>query len=965
MNPTSLPFRIPSASYRLQFHRDFTFRDAADLVEYLHALGISDVYASPLLAARAGSRHGYDVVDPSRLNPELGGEEDLLRFATRLKERSMSLILDVVPNHMCISDSANPWWRDVLENGPSSPYAAFFDIDWNPPKAELCHKVLIPSLSDQFGKVLENQEIQVHHEGGAFSARYADQEYPLDPKSWPIILRPVLDALKECLGESQADVQELESILSALEHLPSRTDTEEAKVKERQREKEVIKRRVAALTETRAEERSALEASLRDLNGRREDPRSFDRLDRLLDDQAYRLAYWRVAIDEVNYRRFFDINELAAIRVEHPGVFDEVHARLLDLMRRGVISGLRIDHVDGLHDPQQYLQDLQAACRRTLNAPSGEGRCCWIVVEKILGADERLRPDWPVQGTTGYDFLNQLNGLFVHPAGEKPIRRFYELLTGIPRDFEARAYSCKKLILKVSLSSEHHVLARKLDRISEQHRWSRDFTFNSLYDALGEVLACFPVYRTYLRGPQAAPGEEDRRHILTALRTAKRLNPATSESIFDFIGSILLGQEPLGLSDANREERLRFVMSFQQLTAPVMAKAVEDTAFYRHYPLASLNEVGGDPSRWCLSPDEFHRRNAERRRNWPHGLLATTTHDSKRCEDVRARLNALSEIPALWERAVLRWREMNRPQRVALEGVEAPDANEEYLLYQTLAGTWPPERPAGVPDGTVLQIQNYMLKAIREAKIHTSWINPNEPYEQAVMDFIRRLLDPSASRRFLADFRKFLASLIPAAMFSSLSQVLLKICAPGVPDFYQGSELWDLRLVDPDNRGPVDFATRRAMLASLDEETDLARRIAQMVRALEDGRIKLFVISRALRFRRDHPERFTTGEYVPLHASGARAAHVCAFARAASGGAAIAVAGRFFMSLEAGRRPPVGARIWKKTLLPLTGLAHGGAWRDVLSGREVRAVKTGGSFALLLEEVFAHLPVALLRGPER
>jgi (1->4)-alpha-D-glucan 1-alpha-D-glucosylmutase len=857
----------------------------------------------------------------------------------------MGLILDLVPNHMCIDSFENRWWNEVLENGRSSVYAGHFDIDWAPPKADLADKVLLPVLGDQYGRVLENQEIQIVRDGGTFSVRYYDHRFPVAPKAWTQVLEPALLAVRGRLGESDPRVLELESIVTAINHLPLRTETGPEKVQERAREKEIIKRRLGEIIESSEAVREAVDASLVELNGRRGDPRSFDRLEALLADEAYRLSYWRVATDEINYRRFFDINELAAIRVEEPPVFDALHALPFRLLEEGWVTGLRIDHVDGLFDPADYLARLPGDA--------------YVVVEKILIGDERLRSDWPVQGTTGYEVLNGLNAVFVDEAAGPTLLDLYARFTGNRDAFADVVYECKKLVLEVALSSELTVLARRLDRVSEQHRFSRDFTLNSLQDGLGEVIACFPVYRSYVRAQDGQVGPEDRRHILRAVRLAKRRNPAISATLFDFISSVLLLEDPEGLDEMQRAERRDFVMRFQQLTGPVMAKGLEDTASYRFHPLASLNDVGGEADSFGTSVERFHLENLERSRSWPHGLSSSSTHDTKRDEDVRARIDVLTEVPEGWERAVFRWRELNRDRKVLVEDAEVPDANEEYLFYQTLFGTWPVGSPAAAePAAYGERIQGYMLKAVREAKLHTSWINADEAYERAVREFVDAVLDPRRGRRFLEDFAGFQERLLGPGLLNSVSQTLLKIAAPGVPDFYQGTELWEFHLVDPDNRRPVDFERRRLSLDALarEAEGDAAGLAERLLAGIEDGRLKLYVTSRALGFRRSHRRLFDGAEYVPLSAGGRRRRHVVAFARTGAGEAVVAAAARFFVRLPA---QPVGSRAWGDSALRLAD-DRASAYRDVFTGREITASRGGGGYELPLASVFAHLPVALL-----
>jgi len=950
--------RIPSGTYRLQLHRDFTLKDATALVGYLHDLGISDCYLSPITQARAGSPHGYDVVDHSKLNPELGDEQDLGRFAQTLRERGMGIVQDIVPNHMSIGDAANSWWNDVLENGPSSEYANFFDIDWKPPKNDLINKILLPVLGEQYGKVLENQEIRIVCDSncGTFQTRYFEHSFPLAPRSLHWILQPALRALTQQLGDSHPDVLELESVLNAVEHLPERTEADHQKIHERRREVPVIKRRISELCVKSPLVHAAIEDSIRDLNGIKGQPSSFDRLESLLADQAYRLSFWKVACDEINYRRFFDINELAAIRMEDRSVFAATHEMIFKLIGRGIINGLRIDHVDGLLDPLQYLRRLQrgaAECLPDRERTTDAARPFYIVVEKILGEHEKLEP-WPVHGTTGYEFMNLIGRLFVASENQRRFRDLYASFVGERLNFRDIVYESKKLIIETAMSGEMAVLSRRLDRISEQHRWSRDFTLNSLAAALQEVIACFPVYRSYLQPETGKVDEADRRDVMTAIRRAKRRNPATSESIFDFIASVLLLEHPAEIGEAERAERGEFVLRFQQFTSPVMAKGFEDTALYRYYPLAALNEVGGEPDAFGISVDAFHEWNRERLANWPDAMSAGSTHDTKRGEDTRARIQVLSEIPDEWEQAIRRWYQMNAGARKQIEDSEVPDPNEEYLLYQTLVGIRPiaPMNDDQRED-FIKRVQSYMDKAVKEAKVHTTWMNINEEHDRALSEFLAAILKEGTG--FVADLAAFQARIARAGMLNSLSQTLLKIAAPGVPDFYQGSELWTLNLVDPDNRRPVDYARRCAMLTKMREAArrDPVAATCHLLKDISSGAIKMFLINRAMEFRRANSELFRRGDYVPLKVSGPRANHVIAFARAHEGTRAIAVCGRFFMQLPEAPPLPVDPGVWKDTFIELEAESP---LIDVITGRAISIA--GGRIAL--DEAFAQMPVAML-----
>ncbi|HSA57492.1 MAG TPA: malto-oligosyltrehalose synthase [Gemmatimonadaceae bacterium] len=954
--------RLPTATYRLQFNASQTIAAVRATLPYLESLGVSDLYASPLSAARAGSNHGYDVVDPRRVNPEIGTLDELRGLGEALRGRGMGLILDLVPNHMCISDPDNVWWQDVLENGPASPYASWFDIDWNPPKSDLRNKVLFPMLGAQYGWAVEQHElvVRLEEQEGAFRLHYGALVMPLAPKSWTHILEPALARLRETRDPEDADVLELESILTAIGHLPSRTDLAPHKLRERQREKRIIKRRLAALLAASPDAHDAVDDSLAGLNGGRDDPAELARLERLLDEQAYRLSFWRVAADEINYRRFFDVNDLAAIRVEDPQVFRAVHELTFQLVRDGVVTGLRIDHVDGLRDPHGYLRQLQ----RQLGSANGEERF-YVVVEKILLGDERLPEAWPVAGTTGYDALGLLDRVLTAPEGEAPLRATWESFARGTPHYDDVSYHSRKLVLRASLSSELTVLSRKLDRISEQHRYTRDFTLNGLLDALREVIACFPVYRTYCRDGEPV-SETDRDVIARAIEDALHRNPATNASLFEFIGVLLTLDHPPGLTEAQRQQRRDFVLRTQQLTSAVMAKGTEDTAFYRWYPLASLNEVGGEPDRFQVPLDTFHAANRERLRRAPGGLVATSTHDTKRSEEVRARVRVLSELPAEWSAAVQRWHEWNLPLKTMRRGREMPDRTAEYLFYQTLVGVWPPGNDgSALPDEFVERLQRYMEKALREAKVHTSWVSPFEAYETAAHDFITRTLEARESAGFTQDVARFVARALRPGLWSGLSEVLLKITVPGVPDFYQGTEIWEYRLVDPDNRGRVDFGERQALLRALDEaeQREGPDLLCALAERPEDPRAKLWVTSRALRFRRREATLFQRGTYEPLTPRGVRARHVVCFGRRANDRHVVVAAGRWFARLLESMQPdriPVGRTVWDDTAIALPREWEGERYRDVLTGRDVAATVEGDVALLPLADVFARLPLALL-----
>lgn len=1020
----SVSKRVPVATYRLQFQPVLTFDDAARLVPYLQELGISDCYVSPILQAASSSSYGYDISDHNRLNAQLGGEGGFTEFVGELKRHGMGLILDWVPNHMGISGNTNAWWLDVLENGPSSPYARFFDIDWTPVKAELKNKVLLPILGDQYGKVLENQEILLTFEDGAFAVRYQDRRLPIDPVHYTQILQHRLEALGEFLGGEHPHFLELQSIITASGHLPLATETDPGTVIERQREKEIIKQRLAKLTDESADVRRFIEENVGIFNGKKGDPRSFDLLDTLLAAQVYRVAFWRVAGEEINYRRFFDINELAAIRMENPHVFQETHKLIFRLIHERKVSGLRIDHPDGLYDPTEYFRRVQrgvflAACRdlfkpglqykggdwetvkeRLLRRYNEEfakdpqsppRRAFYIIVEKILTRGEKLPEGWAVDGTTGYDFLNHLNGIFVDSANGNRFEDIYSRFTSRKIEFQHLAYETKKLIMQAAMSSEINVLGHQLSRISEKNRLSRDFTLNSLTDALREIIACFPVYRTYVGPGDTSISDGDRISIYRAVAKAKRRNPTINVSIFDFIRDILCLRFSDYLEPQDQREQREFVMKFQQYTGPVMAKGVEDTAFYIYNRLLSLNEVGGDPEEFGVSLTAFHEANAQRREAWPCSLLATSTHDTKRSEDVRARLNVLSEIPDEWKACLSRWGKLNRKKKLLADDQPAPDRNDEYLLYQTLLGVWPFELMDGAAHGAFKErIQCYMEKATKEAKVHTSWINPNKAYDDALRAFVDAILDDSHRNPFLDELKVFQRRVATCGIYNSLSQLLLKLTSPGIPDIYQGNEIWDFSLVDPDNRRPVDYRVRRQMLKSLKEriagpEGGLARLAQELLSSKEDGRIKLFVTYMTLRYRKAHQELFLEGDYRPLEGRGSRQDHLCAFGRKSGDQRIVVVAPRFFSRLtptptmgivsrvpqmlaatffswltQVPDEPPIGEQVWQGSCLVLPDGTAGQRYRNIFTGEMVAAVVGEGTVVLPLGEVFASFPVAIL-----
>ena len=905
------------ASYRLQFHKGFTFRDAAGLVPYLARLGVSHIYASPLTEARPGSTHGYDIVNHARLNPEIGGDADFRALTEALAAHGMGLVVDIVPNHMGVGGRDNAWWLDVLEWGEASPYAAYFDINWDPVREDLKDRVLLPVLGDQYGAVLESGGIALRFDPaeGSFSAWYYEHRFPICPHSYPAILRrggPALAALEQAF--------------TALRRLPPEEAREAALD---------LKRRLAAASADPVVA-AAIEAALPAFTGRPGRPASFRRLHRLLEAQSYRIAFWRVATEEINYRRFFNINDLAGLRIELPELFEATHRLLFALVEGGEIEGLRIDHIDGLFDPAAYC----AALRQRV------GDETYLVVEKILARYERL-PDWPIEGSTGYDFVNQALALFVDPGAEGAMIRLYRRLAGRTDSFDEVLYASKLRIMRVNLASEMNVLARRFHSLAVADWRTRDFTLRGMLGALEEVIAAFPVYRTYVseRGASA----DDRRYIDWAVAQAKKRWRPGDTTILDFIHHVLLADLP---GRPRSPDVLRNAMQFQQVTGPVMAKAFEDTAFYRYFRLLALNEVGGDPRRFGMSCAAFHHVTAERARLWPRAMLTTATHDTKRGEDARLRIALLSEMPREWGRRVEHWQQLNRRHRSALDGEPVPDRNVEYLFYQMLLGAWPPSLDAADAAGIAAlaeRIEAAMVKSVREGKERSSWSYHNVDYETGLQRFVRGVLDAGHANPFLADFAGFVGMLARPAAIASLAQLVLKLTVPGVPDIYQGGELWDFSLVDPDNRRPVDWAIRRDLLDRVTEAPAI-----DLGGDWQDGREKLFVTARLLALRRSHAALFTAGDYRPLEISdGRNSDRLCGFARQYGCEVLVVAVPRLTYGLF---RDGVSADFGATEV----ALPPAASWRNVFTGEML-----AGRDRIRASEPFRAFPVAVLLGTSK
>jgi (1->4)-alpha-D-glucan 1-alpha-D-glucosylmutase len=965
---TPAPGRVPTATYRLQFNAGFTFQDAARWAEYGADLGVTDLYASPVFQARAGSTHGYDVCDYNRLNPECGGEVDFEAMSEALQRRGLGLILDLVPNHMGIGTAANRPWMDLLELGRQSPFAVWFDLDWEWAQPGQSGRVLLPVLEDHYGSVLENGKLELALETDGLVVRYHQTVLPLAPVSWLEIVRSAFGtasgkSTKEARSRVQAWMQELAHWLEKYDrHLPLSEDAHGHWLE--------LKRQLGGWLAADKASGEAVRTALAAFTGAPGQARSFDRLDQLLRAQNYRLVYWRCGPEEINYRRFFDITDLAGIRMEAPEVFSAAHRLVGRLLREGRVSGWRVDHPDGLKDPAQYfrrLQDLGSTRsefpRDVPPGPAGSPPL-YLVVEKILMPGESLPADWPMYGTTGYDFLNAVNGLLVRAESEAAFDRIYRDFSGLTIGYDEVVLESKRKILKNSLASEWRRLTHRLWKLAAADRHACDFTWTQLHEALGEWIAAFPVYRTYVTQETVQASPEDARHIEIALAGARRHAPEVSSRLMVWIGDVLQLRRP---DEENlRAEAREFILRFQQLTGPVMAKGLEDTTFYVYHRFVSLNEVGGHPDHFGLTPNDFHAQNQVRAARRPHAMLATATHDTKRGEDVRARLDVLSEMPGEWERAVTRWTHINQSKKTVADGLPAPDRNDEYLVYQTLLGAWPMEPDAlRLSDAFRDRITAYLRKAAREAKVHTSWTEQDAGYETALQRFAEACLADAGPEGFLADFVPFQKPLAFFGRLNSLAQTLLKITCPGVPDFYQGTELWDLHLVDPDNRHPVDFEQRRGLLDSLrakirEHGDNLVPLCRQLLGRAESGEVKLYLIHQALQYRRRQTDLFASGTYRPLPAAGSQRDHVFAFGRLWKDQSVLVVVPRLGWTLAGGREVwPLGGKAWGDASLVLPVEIGRGQYRNILTG-ETHDLEVSGGSGPALGAILAEFPVALL-----
>lgn len=951
--------RIPRATYRLQVHAAFGLPAAADLVDYLDALGVSDVYASPLLTARKGSLHGYDVTNLAHVNAALGGEAALMALSHRLRERGMGLLLDIVPNHMA-ADSENPWWWSVLCYGPASPYARFFDIRWHTPPGPDPDdfRLLLPVLGDPFGAVLERSELSLAWEEEGLVVAYFDRRFPLAPGTYGVALGFGLESLqgRDDPG-AQAALGELLEHARRCPRVPLDAPAPEEARHGFVTAGETLRRALAAFRAAHPATARRVAANLSRFCGDPADPASLGRLEALLGKQMYRLADWRLAASLGNYRRFFDINELAGLRVEDAEVFDAAHAKVLALAEAGAVTGLRVDHVDGLYDPQAYLERL---ARRLREQTQGD---FYVVVEKLLGPGERIPEAWPVAGTTGYDFLSSVNAVFVDPRGVAYLDRSYADFTQGSEHFGEVVRQGKDLVIHELFEGELSRLARAIGVLAARDRHACDVRARELREALAQVTACMRVYRTYTRSAYVRP--VDRAYVEEAVAEARRRTAdiLAGPAAFAFVRRVLL-LEGMPARPEERASWVAFVRDWQQFSGPAMAKGLEDTAFFRHTRLISLNAVGGTAEQIENPPDvqAFHAENAERLGMRAGSLTTTSTHDTKRSGDVGCRIDVVSELPFAWARAFRRWRRLNEPHKLTLGERTAPDAHEEILLYQTLIGAWPWSHAERAPFAA--RLRDFMRKALREAKVNSSWLRPDTAYEEAVLAFVAAILDPERSAAFLADFTAFESRIAFFGAWNALSQVVLKIASPGVPDFYQGDELWDFSLTDPDNRRPVDFGLRRRLLAELGTPGPLGPdELGALLADWHSGRIKMYVVRQALAARRAHAQVFASGDYIPLAAAGSRAKNVVAFARRLGGRWIMACVPRLTTQLSRTGRFPLGRRAWGGTMLRLPPGAPR-RWTDVFTGVtiEAAAVLVHGGELFPLRSLLGTFPVALLAG---
>ncbi len=925
--------KIPLSLYRLQFNEKFTFKDAQDIISYLFELGISDVYASPIFKTKKGSMHGYDVADPLKLNPDIGTRTDFENLMNSVASFGLGWLQDIVPNHMAF-DSRNILLMDLLENGPDVLPLHYFDIEWNHSYESIRGRLLAPLLGDVYSQCLERGEISLRYDRNGFSLWYYDHRFPLRIETYATVLTHDLQKLHNKLGKTHTGIIKLMGVLYAIKNLPAAHEIEIRKAQ--------VSFTKAVLWELYTNENAIkefIDENIKEFNGVNGKPETFALIDALHSEQIFKLSYWKVANEELNYRRFFTINDLISVRVEDEQVFRATHELIFEMVNQGLLSGLRVDHIDGLYDPHTYLERLRQG-----------GPELYIVVEKILGYDEALPAVWPIQGTTGYDFTNYVNGLFVNLHQSRKIDHLYSTLIGNKIPYELLLSDKKRLMISKYLAGDIDNIALLIKRVSSKDRKGTDITMYGLRRALVELMTFFPVYRSYIN--RETFSIEDRMYLQGAITSAKRANPGLRRE-FDFIERFLLLQHESYASEEERKLWVDVVMRFQQFTGPLMAKGFEDTLLYNYNRLISLNEVGGWPQKFGIPPNIFHNFNSRRMHYWPNTINSTSTHDSKRGEDVRARINVLSELSDEWEHIVKKWMQLNRSLKSDSNDGQIPDENDEYFLYQTLIGSYPLYEKDY--EMFVNRIQEYMLKVIREAKVHTEWIFPESNYENGVQNFINKLLDKNKSSAFFEDFKSLQNKVAWHGMLNSLSQCLLKMTSPGLPDFYQGTELWDLNLVDPDNRNVVDFKTRRKKVSEIKnfQEYEFPGRIRELIDNWKDGRIKIFLIMRILHCRNKYPELFRDGAYIPLTADGEFRENLVAFARMHLQRWAIIVVPRLTVSIVKEGELPI-EEAWSDTEIHLPDNTPS-EWYDVITGEKIYAKNT-----ISLRKLFTVFPAVTL-----
>ncbi|MFH0813631.1 MAG: malto-oligosyltrehalose synthase [Pseudomonadota bacterium] len=927
---------LPVATYRVQFNPSFGFKSAREIIPYLAALGISDLYASPIFKAKKGSTHGYDIVDPNQLNPELGEFKDFAELTEEVKHHNLSWLQDIVPNHMAF-DSENEMLMDVLEFGENSNYFHFFDIDWNHPYENMKGRVLAPLLGKMYGECLEDGEIQLKYDGGMMTINYYNLRFPLRIESYAQVFEQNLDQLEQRLSGNEPVFLKFLGAVGFLKTISSAKE-----IGGRDYQVKHGKRMLCNLYTENPVIKEFIEENISFFNGERGNSESFNALDKLISEQLFRLSFWKVANEEINYRRFFIVNDLISLKVEEEPVLQHTHNLIFRLIREGKFNGLRVDHIDGLYDPLTYLKKLRE-----------EVGDIYLVVEKILEVREELPSLWPVQGTTGYDFMNYVNGIFCNQDNVNALSKIYYRFADFHYPYEELLCDKKRLIIGKYLAGNIDYLAQIMKKISSKDRFGADITLYGIRRALVEVMANFPVYRTYLS--EGEKNEGDHLYIKEAIRKAKERSPGLLLEL-NFIEKFLLLQFNSTLTEEDKREWTQLVMNFQQYTGPLMAKGFEDTFLYHYNRLISLNEVGSNPHLFGFSVSEFQEFNGKRAKSFPHSLNATATHDTKRGEDVRARINVLSELPEEWGYHLKTWSNINRRKKRRIGNIYAPDENDEYFLYQTLLGTFPFREDE--KQQFKERIKSYMVKAVREAKVHTGWIKPDTAYEAACVTFIDSILTSAEENRFLDKFLPFQKKVAFYGIFNSLSQTLLKITCPGVPDFYQGSELWDFNLVDPDNRRPVDFKKQEQFLWEIKqkEQLDILNLVEELVATKEDGRIKLFLIYRALKARKGKREVFEKGVYLPLKVEGKFNNQVVAFARTYENDWIITVAPRFFTTLIKEREYPLGEKVWEDTYIVVPENAPS-YWKEAITGQVIPGEKD-----LFMGKILKYFSVAMLVG---